>query len=159
MSDIFRAFVGSIPENYDRYLVPLIFEPYAQDIAQRVKLEPGARVLELACGTGIVTERVARRLDPRDRLTATDLNQGMIDIARRRLGDDERVSWQQVDATSLPFEDATFGAVVCQFGWMFFPDKPKAMREARRVLQGGGTMLFNTWDRIDRCPVFAEADA
>jgi len=159
MGDVFRAFVGSMPENYDRYLVPLIFEPYAKDMAQRVQLGPATHILELACGTGVVTEQVAMRLAPQGRLTASDLNQGMIDIARQRLGDDTRISWQQADATTLPFEDASFDTVACQFGCMFFPDKPKAMREARRVLRRGGMMLFNTWDRLDRCPVLAEGDA
>ena len=159
MGDIYSAFVGSIPENYDRYLVPLIFEPYADDLTRRIQLGRDARVLELACGTGVLTKRLAKRLGTEAQLKASDLNQAMIDIARRRVGDDARISWQQIDATTLPFEDGTFHAVVCQFGCMFFPDKPKAMREASRVLRKGGTMLFNTWDRLDHCPVFAEADA
>lgn len=159
MDKVFTAFTGSIPQHYDRYLGPLIFEPAARDLTARLRLKPGANVLELACGTGIVTRQLAGRLGPSDRLTATDLNQAMIDIAREKLRADARVSWQAVDATSLPFEDNAFDAIVCGFGIMFFPDRPSALRETRRVLRAGRQLLFNTWDRLSECPVFAAADA
>lgn len=149
MTDTHRAFTGGIPENYDRYLRPLLFEPYAVDLAGRLELRAGMRVLELACGTGIATRHLRAELDSASTLTATDLNQAMLDCARERLGSDG-IEWRQADATSLPFADGSFDAVVCQFGWMFFPDKPQAAREARRVLARGGRLLFNVWDRIER---------
>lgn len=149
MTDTHRAFTGSIPENYDRYLRPLLFEPYAVDLAGRLDVRAGMRVLEIACGTGIVTRHLRGELDSASTLTATDLNQAMLDCARERLGSDG-IEWRQADATSLPFADGSFDAVVCQFGWMFFPDKPQAAREARRVLARGGRWLFNVWDRIER---------
>jgi ubiquinone/menaquinone biosynthesis C-methylase UbiE len=159
VSDLHAAFVGSIPHYYDRYLVPFYFEPFADDLALRVKGRPRLRVLELACGTGAVTERLLRSLGGEVRITGSDLNEAMLDIARRKLGGDARVSWRRADAAHLPFDDASFDAVVCQFGWMFFPEKARAMREARRVLVSGGQLAFNTWDRIESCPVAAEADA
>jgi len=141
-----KEFTGSIPEFYDRFFVPLIFEPYAIDIARRlVALRPN-RILEVAAGTGAVTRAVAASL-PETEIVATDLNQAMIDHAKRRQSGG-RVSWQTADAQALPFDEATFDAVVCQFGAMFFPDKVKAYKEARRVLKSGGCFLFNVWDKI-----------
>src|SRR5260370_37291438 len=142
MSDVYRAFVGSIPQNYDRYLVPLIFEPYAKDLVQRLPAKPNRRVLELACGTGVVTEMLAAKLAPSDQLIASDLNQAMIDVARARLHAYPGGVWQQLDACTLPFDQGSFDAIVCQFGCMFFPDRPRALREARRVLRSGGCTNF-----------------
>ncbi len=150
-----QVFAGSIPENYDRYMVPLIFEAYAADLAQRAaSLSPRA-VLEIATGTGVVTRALAPRLSPQARYVATDLNQPMIDYAASRQGADPRMQWRQADAMALPFEDGAFDLVCCQFGAMFFPDRPAAYREARRVLKPGGHILFNTWDRIEE-NVFAD---
>jgi ubiquinone/menaquinone biosynthesis C-methylase UbiE len=159
MSELHSAFVGSIPEYYDRYLVPFFFEPFANDLTLRLNVRPGLRVLELACGTGVVTERLVRLLESGSRIVATDLNEAMLAVASRKLGEDARVIWRQADAMRLPFDDASFDAVVCQFGWMFFPDKSRALREARRVLASRGQLLFNTWDRLENCPVAAKADA
>jgi SAM-dependent methyltransferase len=144
-----KMFAGSIPENYDRYMVPLIFESYARDISHK------ASVLETAAGSGVVTRALVARLSPDARYVATDLNQPMLDYAAARQGRDDRISWQKVDAQALPFEDATFDLVCCQFGVMFLPDRPSAYREARRVLKPGGTFLFNAWDRIEE-NVFAD---
>ena len=143
-----KLFAGSIPELYERYLVPLIFEPYAQDLAARLLARSPARVLELAAGTGVVTRAMARTLPGSTGIVATDLNVPMIDHARA-VGTERPVEWHQADALSLPFTDASFDAVVCQFGVMFFPDKPAAFAEARRVLRPGGTLFFNVWDRIE----------
>jgi ubiquinone/menaquinone biosynthesis C-methylase UbiE len=140
-------FVGSIPEIYDRYFVPLIFEPYAADLARRLALLGPHRILEVAAGTGAVTRAIAAAL-PQVEIIATDLNPPMIEQARRRQTE-ERVEWRMADAQALPFSDATFDAVVCQFGMMFFPDKIEAYREARRVLTDGGTYIFSVWDRIE----------
>jgi SAM-dependent methyltransferase len=148
MSDTDRKFAGSIPALYDRYLGPLIFEPYAVDLAARVAALAPARVLETAAGTGIVTRALGRSLPETAEIVATDLNQPMLDYAAARPGV-ERVNWRQADAQNLPFPDASFDTVVCQFGVMFFPDKTGAYREARRVLKPGGRFLFSVWDRIE----------
>jgi SAM-dependent methyltransferase len=133
---------------YETYLVPLIFEPYARDLAERLAARPIGRLLEIAAGTGVVTRRLAELLPADTSIVATDLNQAMLDMAAS-VGTARPVSWKQADASSLPFEDAAFDAVVCQFGMMFFPDKVKAFSEARRVLVPGGLFAFNVWDRIE----------
>ena len=142
------VFAGSIPDLYETFLVPLIFQPYADDLASRVAELQSAAVLEVAAGTGVVTRAMASRLPPTTAITATDLNQPMIDYAAA-LGTVRPVSWQQADGLDLPFNDGSFDAVVCQFGAMFFPDRVKAYRQCHRVLRPGGTLLFNVWDRIE----------
>ncbi|MEO5698157.1 MAG: class I SAM-dependent methyltransferase [Burkholderiaceae bacterium] len=142
------AFAGSIPELYDRYMVPLIFEPYATDLAKRVASLDPSRVLEVAAGTGVVTRHLAALLPASTSIIATDLNQPMLDHAAAR-GTVRHVEWRQADAMKLPFADGEFDVVVCQFGVMFFPDKAAAYREARRVLAPGGTFVFNVWDAIE----------
>ena len=129
-----KVFAGSIPELYDRLMVPLIFEPYASDLARRVAAIQPRQVLETAAGTGVVTRALASHLAADAHIVATDLNPPMLEQAARRL-QDERVTWKQADALALPFEDLGFDAVVCQFGAMFFPDKTQGYREARRVLK------------------------
>ena len=142
------VFAGSIPEIYDRLLVPILFEPYARDLSERLaRLSPKA-VLETAAGTGVLRGRMASRLPADTRIVATDLNQPMLDHAAVSIPDDGRISWHKADALSLPFEDGSFDAVVCQFGVMFFPDKVEGFKEARRVLKPGGTFIFNVWDRL-----------
>jgi SAM-dependent methyltransferase len=143
-----KLFAGSIPQLYEQYLVPLIFEPYAKDLAERLAEKPPVRVLEIAAGTGVVTRAMAKRLPETSAIVATDLNQPMLDHAAR-VGTARPVTWRQADAQRLPFEDASFDAVVCQFGVMFFPDKAVAFAEARRVLKRGGRFVFNVWDRIE----------
>jgi SAM-dependent methyltransferase len=143
-----KIFAGSIPKLYEEYLVPLIFEPYAEDLANRLASRPLSRVLEIAAGTGVVTRRLASVLPDRVSIVATDLNQPMLDMASEA-GTKRPVEWRQADAMQLPFEEGEFDAVVCQFGVMFFPDKSKAFSEARRVLRSGGVLLFNVWDRIE----------
>ncbi|MNX83296.1 Demethylmenaquinone methyltransferase [compost metagenome] len=143
-----RVFAGPIPQVYEQYLVPLIFDPYARDMTRRVaSLAPGA-VLEIAAGTGVVTRHLADKLPAAVSIVSTDLSQAMLDHAMT-LGTSRAVTWRQADAMSLPFPDGAFDAVVCQFGAMFFPDKAIAFAEANRVLRPGGTFLFNVWDRIE----------
>ena len=142
------SFAGSLPAFYQQYLVPLIFEPYAADLAQRLARRPLRRVLEIAAGTGVVTRHLASTLPDTVTIVATDLNQAMLDQAATT-GTSRPVEWRQADASQLPFPDQSFDAVVCQFGVMFFPDKPRAYAEARRVLRPGGVFLFNVWDRIE----------
>jgi ubiquinone/menaquinone biosynthesis C-methylase UbiE len=149
MTDANARFTGSIPEHYDRWLGPVLFEPYARDLAARLRVDDGARVLEIACGTGIVTRRLRERLPAGARLVATDLNEPMLAHARRKLEGMKGIEWRQADAGALPFPPASFDAAVCQFGLMFVPDKAAACREARRVLAPGGTFLFNVWDSLE----------
>jgi len=143
-----ELFAGSIPEIYDRVMVPLIFEPYALDLAFRVQRVEPRKVLETAAGTGVLTRAMAARLSAEARIFATDLNPSMIDQARTRQAGDLRIDWSQADALNLPFGDRDFDVVACQFGAMFFPDKERGYREARRVLRPGGRFIFNVWDEI-----------
>jgi len=143
-----KLFAGSIPDLYDRFLVPLIFEPYARDLAARLAKVNPRDVLETAAGTGVVTRAIAGRLPKSAHITATDLNQLMLDQAKARQPGGRRIDWKQADALALPFKEKAFDAVVCQFGAMFFPDRVRGYKEARRVLRPGGHFFFNVWDRI-----------
>jgi ubiquinone/menaquinone biosynthesis C-methylase UbiE len=146
------VFEGSVPENYDRYLGPTLFEPFAQDITARLKGAQSKKILELACGTGILTRQLRDNLDPAVRIVATDLNPGMLAFAQAKFRTDENVEWQEADAGALSFPDQSFDAIVCQFGFMFVPDKEAAMRESYRVLNSGGALLFNVWNAMERNP-------
>jgi len=139
------AFAGTLGEFYDRYLVPLIFAPYAEVVADRAKGLRPHRVLETAAGTGVVTEALLRALPSNAAITATDLNQQMIDRGKARPGM-EHVVWQQADAMKLPFSGSAFDLIICQFGVMFFPDKQASFCECFRVLAPGGTFLFLVWE-------------
>jgi len=141
-------FAGSIPQFYAQYLVPILFEPYAADLAARVAALRPTRVLELAAGTGVVTRHLTQVLPPDVSLVATDLSQAMLDQAAAT-GTVRPVEWCQADAHHLPFPDGSFDVVVCQFGVMFFPDKVRAFAEARRVLRPRGQFIFNVWTRIE----------
>ena len=150
MADLRATFSGSIPEYYDTCLGPAWFDAFAQDLAQRLPARPPGDVLEIACGTGILTRHARSRLDPSLRLVATDLSKAMLDYARSNLR--ANVEWREADALRLPFADGEFGAALCSFGLMFVPDRPAVFREARRVLRAGGMFLFNVWDRIEENP-------
>ena len=143
-----KLFAGSIPEIYDRFLVPLIFESYALDLAVRVSKTAPREILETAAGTGVLTRALAAQLPANVRIVATDLNQPMLDLAKRGQSDNGRIEWKQADALALPFKDQSFDAVACQFGVMFFPDKVAGYKEALRSLKPGGHFFFNVWDRI-----------
>jgi SAM-dependent methyltransferase len=142
-----NVFAGSVPELYETHLVPLIFQPYADDLKKRVAALNPSRILEIAAGTGVVTRALATLAQDGISIVATDLNQAMLDRAAA-VGTARPVRWQQADAMALPFPDGEFDLVVCQFGAMFFPDKAKAFAEARRVLGPGGHFVFSVWDRI-----------
>lgn len=152
---VFNAHVAS---RYDTYLRSLFFEPYAADAAARLQIRARMRVLELACGTGIVTRQLLGALPGDATLVATDFSEQMLAIAQEQVSPDPRLAFQQADATALPFDDGSFDAAVCQFGLMFFPDKPKGLREMRRVLTPGGQLLLSTWDSLHHNPVARIAD-
>ena len=144
------AFTGSIPEIYDRLMVPMLFEPFAADVAKHARQFAPRDILETAAGTGVVTAALHRAL-PEARLVATDLNPAMLEVAAERLKSGN-VRFQAADAQDLPFEDQSFDLIVCQFGVMFFPDKVDANREAFRLLRPGGRYVLVIWDRLDRNP-------
>jgi SAM-dependent methyltransferase len=146
-----KDFAGSVPKVYETHLVPILFAPYARELASRVAARSPARVLEIAAGTGAVTRELAARLPEHATIVATDRSRPMLDHASAlglELGNNRSIEWREADAMDLPFEDGSFDAVVCQFGVMFFPEKPKAFSEARRVLRPGGAYLFSVWDRL-----------
>ena len=147
MRETDTVFAGSIPATYDRYMVPLLFRPYAQLAAQRAKQLAPRHILETAAGTGVLTEALHHALRSAD-ITATDLNPPMLEQAAR-LVDAANVHFQHADALDLPFGDGSFDLVICQFGVMFFPDKVKGNREARRVLRDGGHYLLVIWDSVE----------
>lgn len=149
MTDSDKVFAGSIPQFYDTLMVPLIFQAYAVDMAARVAAcSPGA-VLETAAGSGVVTRALAPQLGAGVRYVVSDLNQPMLDYAAARQGADARIEWRQADALDLPFDDAAFDVVCCQFGAMFFPDRVAGYAQARRVLRPGGRFVFSVWDCIE----------
>jgi ubiquinone/menaquinone biosynthesis C-methylase UbiE len=148
MSETDKLFAGSIPQLYDRYLVPLIFQPYAEAAAAAIADLKPAFVLETACGTGAVTRAMAARLPSTTTIVATDLNPPMLDHAASRQAGDISIQWRQADALALPFPAMTSDVVVCQFGAMFFPDKVQAYREAHRVLKPGGCYLLTVWGEL-----------
>ena len=151
MKDMELRFAGSVPSSYDRLMVPLIFRPYAEELAGRARNMHPDRILETAAGTGVVTDAMNKAM-PGVEIVATDLNQPMLDVAAGHVSSD-RVRFRAADALDLPFDDGSFDLVVCQFGAMFFPDRIRGHAEARRVLRAGGHYLLAIWDRIDRNPV------
>lgn len=151
------AFVGSIPESYDRHLRPLLFDAPAAELAGRVVVPRGraASVLEVGAGTGALTSQLRARLSADVTITATDLNEPMLAVAQARMaasGLDQGVTWRVADAMALPFGDRTFDVVASQFVLMFFPDKPRAAREAFRVLRPDGQWLFAVFGSWDENP-------
>jgi len=153
MADSNAAFTGSIPEHYDKYLGPILFEEYSIDIAQRTRVPNGGRALEIAAGTGLASIHLAKAVPEDADITVTDLNEGMLEIAKQKLGSAKNVQFETADGQELPYEDNSFDSVVCQFGIMFFPDKQKGVDEAFRVLKPGGEYLFNVWDSYERNPL------
>lgn len=148
--DSIASFTGTVPSNYERFLGPFLFEPYAIDMVLRLQDKKYSEILELACGTGRVTSHLARSVKY-DELTATDLNSDMIEVAKN-IVTDKNIKWMAADALALPFPGESFDLVVCQFGIMFFPDRQKGLMEAYRVLKPGGKLIFNTWDKVENNP-------
>jgi ubiquinone/menaquinone biosynthesis C-methylase UbiE len=145
------AFAGSVPANYEKYLGPFLFEPYALDLMKRLQNRKVKNVLELACGTGRVTKHLLNLVPQDGQLVASDLNPDMIAIAKEKVPD-QKIDWQVIDAQELPFSNNSFDTIVIQYGVMFFPDKLRAFSEAHRVLEAGGLMLFNSWDSLHHNP-------
>ena len=146
MSDNKADFGGAVAQGYDRDMGPVFFAGYASETAQRVSALAPSRVLEVACGTGIVTRAMRDAMPGSTHLTATDLNPDMMAVAQAKFGANEQVEFCPADGTALPFPDASFDTVVCQFGMMFYPDKNKGFHEAYRVLAPGGRYHFSVWD-------------
>lgn len=157
MNGDYISFSGKVPENYDQLLGPFLFEPYAVDLVSRIKGQHVRRILELACGTGRVTRHLREMFPPPVELIATDFNPGMLAIARGAL-DDGSIQFSIADAQALPFPEHHFDVVLCQFGYMFVPDKSKAFHEAFRVLREEGQLVFNTWDALEKNPATLLAD-
>lgn len=153
MSNSNASFIGSIPENYDKYLGPLIFEEYSVDLANRFAVPDGGRVLEVAAGTGLASRHLRAVLPADVHITVTDLNEPMLEVAKKKFPGTNNLTFQTADALDLPFEDAFFDAIACQFGLMFFPDKQAGVNEAFRVLKPGGDYLFSVWDSYDYNPL------
>jgi len=156
MVEVMANFGGSIPEYYDRIMGAAQFEPYAADLVRRLPRKPSGDVLEIACGTGIVTRQLRKHLEPGVKLVATDISEAMLAYARDKVAGD--IEWKIADAGQLPFGDAAFGTLVCAFGIMFVPDKKKTFAEFRRVLRKGGTLIFNVWDGLEANPHGRTAD-
>jgi len=145
-------FSGEDAVNYDHYLGPILFEPYAIDLMSKIDTAPITAVLEIACGTGRVTRHLRDRFDNAVTITATDISADMITVAEGKVTNG-LVAFKVEDAQQLSFADNTFDLVVCQFGLMFLPDKKKGIREALRVLKPGGTFMFSTWDKTENIPI------
>ncbi len=152
MTDNAAKFIGNIPENYDQGLGPHIFIDYAKDLARRAARLNPALVLELAAGTGIVSRELRNALSPQCDLMVSDLNPPMLEVAKQKFNKDENVNFKQINAMEIDFPDNHFDVIICQFGTMFFPDKPASYAEARRVLKPGGTYIFNTWGSMAQNP-------
>jgi len=149
-------FVGNVPENYERYLVPSIFGPFATDLIDLAALQENERVLDIACGTGIVARTAARRVGRRGSVVGLDISAPMLECARSAAArEDVSVEWREGSALKLPFPDGAFDLVLCQQGLQFFPDRPMALREMRRVLAPGGRLGLSVWRSIERSPGFA----
>jgi SAM-dependent methyltransferase len=148
-----NKFEGAIPEVYEHYLVPLIFEAYAEDLAGRVDVSPDARILETAAGTGVLTRQLQDILPTTAQIVATDFHPAMLAVAEERSEWVGNVDYQVANGMDLPFDDGSFDALLCQFGMMFYPDKELGYREAARVLKPGGQFIFNLWDTLETNPI------
>jgi ubiquinone/menaquinone biosynthesis C-methylase UbiE len=148
------SYSGSIPKIYDEILGPCYFEPFAIETARRVAACKPQKILEIACGTGRVTNRLQKNL-PDAEIMATDISADMIAVAVEKLSGTKNISWKVADALDLPFEDDEFDVIVCQFGVMFFADRKKGVAEAWRVLKDGGTFIMTVWDKLSMSPIAA----
>ena len=153
MKKIYSEFTGNIPENYDRYLGPMFFYDCAEDLATRIAAGQAEKILEIAAGTGIATRYIRDQVPQETHITASDLNADMLKHAEKKFSAEENIRFQVADAMALPFEDQQFDVTTCQFGIMFCPDKVQTFREAHRVLNDGGRLLFSVWDALAHNPL------
>jgi ubiquinone/menaquinone biosynthesis C-methylase UbiE len=138
-----KTYGGSLPENYERYFVPAIGGPVAEDLLQAASLSPGERVLDVACGTGAVTRRAAKQVGDTGSVAGLDVNGGMLAVARSVTPPDLDIDWYETSAEAMPLPDEAFDVVLCQMGVQFIPDKRAALKEMRRVLSPEGRLLLN----------------
>jgi ubiquinone/menaquinone biosynthesis C-methylase UbiE len=160
MNDVsYRHYSGTAAENYERYFVPVIATPVAHDLLSAAALEPGERVLDVACGTGVIARLAAERVGSSGKVVGIDVAPDMIEVARATpVPSRSAIEWRQGDAAAVPFPNASFDVVLCQMGLMLFPDKPAALAEMRRVLADGGRIALNTPGAINRpMEILAEA--
>jgi ubiquinone/menaquinone biosynthesis C-methylase UbiE len=146
-------FTGQDAENYDFYLGPILFEPYARYLASKIDTANVTSVLEIACGTGRVSRHIRKTFPADVKFIATDISNDMLSVAKRELVN-KQIDFQTEDAQSLSFGDNSFELVICQFGMMFLPDKKKGFSEIYRVLKPGGKFIFFTWDNTLNIPLF-----
>ena len=140
---------GNTATLYDQFFGPLFFEPYAIEVVKRIDLTSVSIVLEIAAGTGRVTRHILEHIPASSKLIASDISEDMLGEAKKKLSH-LNIEWQNIDAQQLPFNNNSIDLVVCCFGYMFVPDKPKAFAEAYRVLRPGGMFLFTTWDKLEQ---------
>jgi ubiquinone/menaquinone biosynthesis C-methylase UbiE len=138
-----QAYRASPPENYQRFFVPVIGQPLAEDLVRRAELQPGERVLDVGCGTGVVTRLAAEQVGRTGRVAGLDVNAGMLAVAREVTPASAAIEWQEASADAMPYADASFDVVLCQMAVQFMPDRRAALREMHRVLAVGGRLLLN----------------
>ncbi len=141
----------SAAEVYENLFVPALFGEWSERAVHETNIRRGQKVLDVACGTGILACEVAKMVGSEGSVTGLDLNEGMLAVAEKKY---PHINWKHGEAESLPFEDETFNAVVCQFGLMFFPKKTLAIREMFRVLKGNGKLVIAVWDTLENCVGF-----
>jgi ubiquinone/menaquinone biosynthesis C-methylase UbiE len=149
MSDFEKQDFRSIARVYDEFFVPALFQQWADHTLDAAHVQTGQHVLDIACGTGVVSRAAAARVGASGSVIGFDINEGMLAVAAHR---SPEIEFRQGNASALPFEDARFDAVVCQFGLMFFPDRPLALQEMMRVLRPGGHLAVTVWDSLDHTP-------
>lgn len=134
---------GTGPENYEKYFVPAIGAPLADDLIAVASLRPGEYVLDVACGTGVVTRRAAKQVGNEGCIVGLDVNPGMLSVARAATSSDSAIDWYETSAEAMPFPDKSFDVVLCQMGLQFIPNKLQALKEIRRILGPGGRVVLN----------------
>lgn len=141
--------ISSAAEIYDEFFLPALFEAWPPEMIARAGVRPGMRVVDVACGTGVLAIEAARATQPGGSVVGVDLNPGMLKVARSK---DPGIDWREAPAEALPFDSDEFDAVLCQFGLMFFHDRHAAIREMLRVLRPGGRLAIAVWDSLENTP-------